>query len=99
MCTENICSTFVWGGPGYPELDTGGLCSCVCYDGTWSDLNILGRASCVPGAVHTVFGGVGLALSVAVLCHAIYHRRRQVSNPPYSESGDLLSNTYAGREV
>ncbi|CAM9155797.1 unnamed protein product [Ectocarpus sp. 13 AM-2016] len=77
MCTENICSTFIWRGPGYPEHDTGGLCSCVCEDGTWSNWNILGRASCVPVVVHTIFGGAGLTVSVAVLFHAIYHLHRQ----------------------
>ncbi|CAM9667119.1 unnamed protein product [Ectocarpus fasciculatus] len=77
MCAENVCSTFVWRGPGFPELDSDGTCSCVCDNDTWSERNILGQPSCVPVVVHLVFGGVGLALSVAVLCHAAYHLHRQ----------------------
>ncbi|CAM9398021.1 unnamed protein product, partial [Pylaiella littoralis] len=49
-----------------------------CDDDGWSDLNILGRASCVPVQAHLVFGGAGLVFSVIGLCHAAYHFNRQV---------------------
>lgn len=50
----------------------------MCDDGSWSDLNILDSASCVPRKAHLVFGWVGLVLSTTCFCHAAYHRHRQV---------------------
>jgi len=47
MCTEN-CQTFLWGGSGFPVVNDEAGCSCVCEDKSWSNLNLLGRASCVP---------------------------------------------------
>lgn len=79
MCVQD-CRTFLWGGGGVPTHDDGsGECSCSCEDDSWSDLNIVGRASCVPMMSHRMFGWVGLILSVATLVHALYNLVRQVS--------------------
>eukprot|EP00752_Nemacystus_decipiens_P004321 g3946.t1 len=43
-----------------------------------SDLNLLGRPSCVPVKAHMIYGWVGLVLSVAALCHATYQLHRQI---------------------
>lgn len=59
--------------------DEEGRCFCVCEDDSWSDLNLLGRASCVPVKAHMIYGWVGLVLSVAALCHAAYQLHRQVT--------------------
>ncbi|CAN0110918.1 unnamed protein product [Pylaiella littoralis] len=77
MCVQD-CRTFLWGGAGVPMHDAAGRCSCLCEDDSWSDLNILGRASCVPVMTHRIFGWVGLVLSVAALSHAAYSLDRQV---------------------
>lgn len=77
MCRTD-CRTLIWGGTGQPAYGAGGQCSCICEDDSWSDRNILGRASCVPDVVHKVFGWAGLGISVGVLCHAAYHLRRRV---------------------
>lgn len=76
MCTQG-CRAFIWGGTGVQELSHE-HCSCVCDDGSWSDLNILDSASCVPRKAHLVFGWFGLVLSTTCFCHAAYHRHRQV---------------------
>lgn len=78
LCTGS-CRTFLWGGSGVPDMDDEGGCWCDCEDDSWSDLNVLGRPSCVPVKAHLAFGCVGLMLSVAALYHAVYHLRRQVS--------------------
>ena len=77
MCTQG-CRTFIWGGTGVQELSDEHCSSCVCDDGSWSDINILGNASCVPRKAHLAFGWIGLALSTTCFCHAAYHRHRQV---------------------
>lgn len=83
MCTQG-CQTFMWGGKGSPIHDDEGECFCACGENndSWSDKNILSRASCVPAKAHLLYGLVGLALSTAALCHAAYHLRRQVSPKP-----------------
>ena len=78
MCTQG-CQTFMWGGEGIPTHDEEGRCLCACEEDSWSDRNILGRASCVPAKANRVYGLVGLALCAAALGHAAYHLRRQVS--------------------
>lgn len=78
MCTQG-CQTFIWGGEGTPTHDEEVRCFCVCEDDSWSDTNILGRASCVPALAHLIYGWVGLSLSTAALCHAAYQLDRQVS--------------------
>ena len=78
MCIQS-CRTFLWGGEGYPTYDGDGICSCVCKDDDWSNLNIFGRASCVPRKAHDVFGWVGLAFSMAALCHVVYQLNQQVN--------------------
>lgn len=78
MCIQD-CRTFFWRGAGYAAHDAGGNCFCVCEDDGWSDINILGRASCVPVIAHQVFGWLGLILSTAALFHVVYHLLRQVS--------------------
>lgn len=50
----------------------------MCEDDSWSDLNLLALPSCVPVKAHMIFGWVGVALSVATLCHAAYQLNRQV---------------------
>ncbi|CAM9298811.1 unnamed protein product, partial [Ectocarpus sp. 6 AP-2014] len=40
---------------------------------------MFGLASCVPKSAHLVYGWVGLAVSVIVLCHAVHHIRRQIT--------------------
>ncbi|CAM9459649.1 unnamed protein product [Ectocarpus sp. 12 AP-2014] len=41
---------------------------------------MFGRASCVAKNAHFVFGWVGLAVSVVILCHAVHHiRRKQIT--------------------
>lgn len=60
--------------PTYSE----GKCSCLCDNNSWSNLNLLGRASCVPVNAHQAFCGVAFAVSMASLLHVIYHLRRQV---------------------
>ena len=76
MCLGD-CQTFLWGGEGVPTHN-GGQCSCVCQNSSWSNLNLLGRPSCVPVKAHQIFGWAGLAASVVSLAHVIYHLRRQV---------------------
>ncbi|CAM9175991.1 unnamed protein product, partial [Ectocarpus sp. 12 AP-2014] len=53
-------------------------CFCVCEDDSWSNLNILGLASCIPVKAYVIFGWVGLAFSMAALSHAAYHFQRQL---------------------
>lgn len=67
--------------PGPPV----GASLCICEDESWSDRNILGRASCVPAVAHETFGWVGLVFSVGVLCHAAHHLRRQVGGAVLQE--------------
>lgn len=76
MCDQS-CS-FLWGGTGVATHDDDGGCFCVCGNDSWSSLNILGGASCVPVKAHRIFGWVGVAVSVAALGHAAYHLREQL---------------------
>lgn len=89
MCSQD-CRTFLWGGTGVPSQDEEDTCFCVCADDSWSDLNILGGASCVPVKAHHIFGSVGLAISVAALGHAAYHLHRQVRYTYYKHTAVLL---------
>ncbi|CAN0450077.1 unnamed protein product [Ectocarpus sp. 12 AP-2014] len=58
--------------------DDGTSCSCICEDDSWADHNILGSDSCVPIKAHVIFGSVGIILSVAVLCQALYQLHLQL---------------------
>ncbi len=80
MCTQG-CQTFLWGGKGAPSYEDR-ACVCVCESDSWSDLNLLALPSCVPVKAHMTFGWVGVALSVATLCHAAYQLNRQVRGGP-----------------
>jgi len=76
-----------------PKVDDEGGCWCACGGDGWSDLNVLGRPSCVPGKAHLAFGCVGLILSASALSHAAYHFHRQVSHVNQSEIAELRNST------
>lgn len=73
------CQMFLSGGSGIPSTNERGECSCACGDEeSWSEYNILGRASCVPKKAHLIYGALGLLATVASLCHAMHQFNRQV---------------------